>query len=92
MRENLPDTKIPILKLEDLTSGTETLSSLMESLVPGSSKKIRNVQGIVNKDVNRKMPGDRSPENIWSQWTDEKREDFLRICGDTMRDYDYPLP
>ena len=44
------------------------------------------------QDINRKTRGSREPADIWQRWAPEKREAFVRICGEAMAAYGYEIP
>ena len=83
MREKVGAT----VRFEDILSSyksfctfvTEPLGlSVQETLWQKSVNRPRNVT------VNHKL-------GHWSEWTSEQRRQFEAICGDEMREYDYPL-
>ena len=43
-------------------------------------------------DINRKIEGDRAPEQLWAKWSHEQRTIFEQICGNAMSYYRYQVP
>jgi hypothetical protein len=68
------------------------LIAVAKSLQHLAAPTIREARQHAGVDINRKIDGDRRPERLWSTWTDNQRETFTRICGDTMAQFGYEIP
>jgi len=77
---------VTTVRLEDLVTDAEALHQLAPHL---DEQQLREWQ---ERDVNRKVRGDRTPATLWGQWTDMQRDAFRRICGDEMASLDYEIP
>jgi len=77
---------VTTVRLEDLTTDVDAL----QAVAPGLSRQeLRQWQ---QRDINRKVQGDRTPATLWGQWTGVQRAAFRRICGDEMASLDYEIP
>ena len=92
LRERLPDAEVEVFRLEDITSDPANLRDLLERLAPGSPDRISNLQDLLKKNDDRDFTGNRTPEEIWNQWSYQQKEVFLRICGPAMEHFGYPIP
>lgn len=94
MKERLGEDRVLIYRLEDLTStgDVETLSGLIQRLDPSVNLPEKALKLLQREDINRKVHGDRRPEVLWRQWTDEQREAFLKICAAAMEHFGYEIP
>jgi len=89
-REWLPDAKIEVRRMEDLTGSVKELSHLCKSLgLAIGGPELHRLQG---QDVNRKVEGNRAPAHLWKQWSEKQRADFRRICGRGMKELGYRMP
>ncbi len=81
-----------VYRLEELTTDSAALRQLCrestgKDLTP---EECVAIQGVV---INRKVMGDRSPENLfWNVWDDMKRELFSRYCGSALEHFGYSIP
>ena len=80
-RDYLADT----YSFEGLTRG-----SALQELIPDITDD--EIQRWQRRDINRKTQGSREPARIWQRWTPEKREAFVRICGEAMAACGYEIP
>lgn len=81
-----------LIRLEDLTTSATQLREFVEETtgLTLANDKCVELQAVV---VNRKVEGDRSPENLfWNVWNEPQRSLFTRICSQTMADFGYELP
>lgn len=81
---------VTVYRTEDLTQDAGTLAELVGSF--GLRIPMSELEALQQKDVNRKVKGDRSPEALWQKWTQEQQEAFRRICGPGMKQYGYEVP
>lgn len=81
-----------VYRLEDLTTDAAVLARLVrqstgKELTPAECTAI---QGVV---INRKVMGDRSPENLfWNVWDEAKRDMFRCYCGPALERFGYSIP
>lgn len=71
---------VSVYTLEELTTQVSVLMGLAPKLTPDEARAWQQ------RDINRKVSGERNPDAIWASWTDEQREAFNRIvlehdCG-----------
>jgi hypothetical protein len=92
MREALGSQRVLVRKLEDLTTKEDSLRDLIYRINPNVEFSGDSLKSMQLRDVNRKVQGDRSAENLWSKWTPEQRQAFVRICGNAMDFYGYRIP
>lgn len=78
---------IQVLRLEDLITDAQTLSTLARYY--DLAFDVPTLRKHQKKDVNRKVQGDRRPRTLWQQWTQKERESFKAICGKGMKKYGY---
>lgn len=76
---------VDLYLFEDLTQGRA-----LQEIVPQMTSV--EMQRWKRRDINRKIEGNRRPQNIWQQWTPEQRKAFIRICSDGMVKYGYEIP
>jgi hypothetical protein len=81
-----------VYRLEDLTKHHSALGGLLAHLRSTSRLSHSEFKALSHNDVNRKIPGDRSPATLWERWTDWQRETFAEICGLCMEHYGYEIP
>lgn len=74
---------VDVYRFEDLTQG-----HALRQLGLSHDEMVRWRE----RDINRKVRGSRRPEDIWASWSDDQRDAFRRICGDTMQRYGYEIP
>ncbi len=67
--------KVSDYSLDDLILDAKLVKELAPRL---TLKKIKELQ---KADLNRKVPGERSPEKIWAGWSDEQQAAYLEIVG-----------
>lgn len=59
--------------LEELTTDVNALMALAPKLTEGEARAWQQ------RDINRKVSGERNPDAIWASWTDEQRQAFSEI-------------
>jgi len=81
-----------VFRLEDLTKDPGALEAFLveyTGVVPASGE----CSGLQARVVNRKVFGDRSPENLfWNLWSSSKREIFRRLCTAALDRFGYRIP
>jgi len=83
---------IKVLRLEDLTSQKDLLSTFVKETTGVSLTKL-DADKLTETTVNRKVKGDRSPENLfWNIWSNNQRSIFLQVCSENMEAFSYPIP
>ena len=92
LADQLGGERVLIYRFEDLLHDSDVLAKLIEEINPEARLSAQELKVLQQTDINQKIRGDRSPEAIWSQWTDEQREVFKRICGPGMEHYGYSIP
>lgn len=70
--------QVTAARLEDLIAQPETLQRLAPRLPASELCQWQE------RDINRKIKGDRRPSTLWHQWTGKQRRAFRRICGEEM--------
>jgi len=83
------DGVVETYRLEDLVTPTGRLEKIVSRYgltIDGES--LHKLQG---NDVNRKVPGDRSPSALWEPWSEKEKEAFLAICTKGMQRYNYRI-
>lgn len=89
--------------MEDLTQDIEYLIGFCRVInLHTETPKLKELQSynvdrpdlerLQGQDINRKVPGDRTPEFLWSKWTREQQDAFRRICGPGMEKFGYDMP
>jgi len=83
---------IKVYRLEDLTTADRVLAELFQEST-GTTLTSRECAEIQSSVVNRKVFGDRSPENLfWNVWDDTQREIFQQVCASTLQRFGYSIP
>lgn len=77
-----------VLRMEDLTRR----AALLEEFIGLFGIQVHDVSALQGQDMNRKVPGDRSPGALWARWSQEQRDAFVDICGPSMAAFDYDIP
>lgn len=85
-KQGLP---VEIYRLEDLTTDVELFRRLMRSFSPIRQLSYYTIQKIQQMDIHRKVHIDRTPSNLWQQWTVEQQTAFNEFCDEGMRRYGY---
>ena len=81
-----------VVRLEDLTSGAEALAGLYQRLTG------RQIEALWSEEIrrtvlNRKVPGDNSPANLyWNVWSERWRALFLELCARAQGSFGYRIP
>jgi hypothetical protein len=91
----LPESNARILTLESLTGDLDVLRSAWDWLgIPDwhrhASRNAELQRTPVSKHPESRVLKD--AKEIWSGWTREERETFIRICGEDMELYGFPIP
>lgn len=87
-RDQLGDREVFVLRLEDLI----TKKALLQELLDQFYLRVPDIEALQKHDLNRKVPGDRSPKALWARWSSEERKAFVDICGSAMSAFDYDIP
>ena len=79
--------------LVDLASG-RSLRALLQDVSPVLNDSYSDYQLATSQqhDVNRKVPGERSPKVLWERWSTEQQQGFIDICGEGMDRLGYSIP
>lgn len=91
LRERLGDQKVLTVKLETATSDLDRLSAVVRS-VGRPDPSFQELSRWQDRDVNRKVRGDRRPEALWRRIDQAKRRQFIDICGEAMQRQGYMVP
>lgn len=90
LREKLPSVPIHICRLEEVITHLDALATLLWCFnVRLPKPRLRRLQ---QRDINRKVKGDRRPKALWARWTPGQRTAFRVICGKAMETYGYRIP
>ncbi len=92
LKEKIGSDKVYVFRLEDLIMNVDYLFNIFKLIINECKVKKSYLKKMQKKDINRKIGGDRTPRKLWQKWSDEQKEKFLKICGDTMRYYSYGIP
>lgn len=92
LAERIGKEKVMVCRFEDLLEDCGLLQRLLTKLNPSSNIEVDKLMLAQKTDVNRKIEGDRAPENLWAKWSYEQREIFEKICGHAMSHYRYQIP
>ena len=92
LADRLGAEKILVYRLDELLEDVDVLFNLFEQINPGVRPSRRDLKILQKTDINRKIRSDRTPESLWTKWTDEQREAFKRMCGPCMEYYRHAIP
>ena len=92
LRHALGESAVRVHRLEDLTTDVEALASLVEWLDPGHRPDAAQLRACQQRDVGRKITGDRTPQTLWGRWTPDQRAAFRDICATGMHAFGYDMP
>ncbi len=68
------------LKVSDYSLDNLILDAkLVKKIAPKLT--LKNIKELQKVDLNRKVPGERSPEKIWAAWSEEQRAAYMEIVG-----------
>jgi hypothetical protein len=83
---------MPKYRLEDLTTRPALLQSFIRDRT-GAETSLDACAAFARDVKNRKVQGDRSPENLfWNAWSDSERELFQRLGSVALSAFGYSLP
>jgi|19_taG_2_1085344.scaffolds.fasta_scaffold00724_6 hypothetical protein len=77
-----------IYRLEDLTTDIEFLGNLLQKF--GISKNSEEIKKLQQRDVNRKVKN-QDLDYIIKNWNNDLKNNFKKICGDTMEYHGYDI-
>jgi len=80
---------VEVYRLEDITTDMTVFRNLMHSFSPERELSDDVIREVQQTDIHRKVYIDRTPNNLWRQWTAEQQAAFNELCGEGMRRYGY---
>jgi hypothetical protein len=93
--EAIPASNARVTTLERLTSDLDELRSLWQWLGLSGWERYAERNAELQRTPISKHPESRTLKDagaIWSGWTPEQRSTFIRICGEDMELYGFPIP
>ncbi|MDP8207391.1 MAG: class I SAM-dependent methyltransferase [Candidatus Electryonea clarkiae] len=88
LRKNIPSSELLVVRFEDLSRNNNEIIKLLK-YVSGEESISISETGISRPPIEET---DITPENIWEQWDNTQRMDFLENCEEVMNQYGYQIP